>query len=65
MSDTFDPDEPFKLDLDDDESAEDAMRRLLTGQGNAEPITDDAAEALYGLVPEADEPAEDSENGLE
>jgi len=50
----FDPDEPISLDLDED--AESALRRLLAGAGNTQPVSDEASEALYGLV--EDEPGD-------
>ena len=58
MSDRIDPDERVSLDLGD-EDPEDAMRRLLHGAGNAQPISDDAAESLYELV--EDVPEDDTE----
>lgn len=57
MSECIDPDEPISLDLGD-EDPEDALRRLLGGAGNDQPVSEEAAESLYGLVedvPEDDE----------
>ena len=59
MSDPkFDPDAPVSLDVGD-EDPEDALRRLLAGAGNTQPVSDDAAESLYGLV--EDEPEDEPE----
>lgn len=59
MSDRIDPDQPISLDLGD-EDPEDALRRLLRGEGNDQPISDEAAESLYGLVEDVPEDDEDT-----
>ena len=70
MSETFDPHELIKVDEDPDE----AMRRILAGGGMDEPVSDEAAEALYepsdavsdlGIEGAVDEPNEDLDAGLD
>jgi hypothetical protein len=56
----MDPHELVKVDMD----ADDAMRRILAGGGMDEPVSDEAAEALYepsdtGLLGGVDEANED------
>jgi hypothetical protein len=62
MSDRIDPDELTSLDLGD-EDPEDALRRLLAGAGTDQPVTAEAADALYeptdtGVLGGVDEPNE-------